>query len=62
VPSALARPHPRRPVNNARFIYLDPAARDPFADWDRAAADIAAMLRSEAGHNPYDKQLIELIG
>jgi transcriptional regulator with XRE-family HTH domain len=52
----------RRPVNNARFIYLDPAARDFFADWDRAADDIAAMLRSEAGHNPHDKQLIELIG
>jgi transcriptional regulator with XRE-family HTH domain len=53
---------PRRPVNNARFIYLDPAARDFFADWDRAADDIAAMLRSEAGHNPYDKHLVELIG
>jgi hypothetical protein len=28
----------------------------------RAADDIAAMLRSEAGSNPRDKQLIELIG
>jgi transcriptional regulator with XRE-family HTH domain len=53
---------PRRPVNNARFVYLDPAARDFFTDWERAADDIAAMLRSEAGHNPHDKQLIELIG
>jgi transcriptional regulator with XRE-family HTH domain len=53
---------PRRPANNARFVYLDPAAREFFADWDRAADDIAAMLRSEAGSNPYDKQLIELIG
>jgi len=52
----------RRPANNARFIYLDPAAREFFADWDRAADDIAAMLRSEAGSNPHDKQLIELIG
>src|SRR5690349_10569664 len=26
---------PRRPANNARFIYLDPAARDFFVDWDR---------------------------
>ena len=39
---------PRRPANNARFVYLDPAAREFFADWDRAADDIAAMLRSEA--------------
>jgi len=53
---------PRRPANNARFVYLDPAAREFFADWDRAADDIAAMLRSEAGSNPRDKQLIELIG
>jgi transcriptional regulator with XRE-family HTH domain len=53
---------PRRPANNARFVYLDPNARRFFADWDRAADDIAAMLRSEAGSNPHDKQLIELIG
>ena len=53
---------PRRPANNARFIYLDPAAREFFADWERAADDIAAMLRSEAGSNPHDKQLVELIG
>jgi hypothetical protein len=24
--------NPRRPANNARFVYLDPAARDFFAD------------------------------
>jgi transcriptional regulator with XRE-family HTH domain len=53
---------PRRPANNARFIYLDPAAREFFTDWERAADDIAAMLRSEAGSNPHDKQLVELIG
>jgi transcriptional regulator with XRE-family HTH domain len=53
---------PRRPANNARFVYLDPAAREFFADWERAADDIAAMLRSEAGINPHDKQLVELIG
>lgn len=53
---------PRRPANNARFVYLDPAAPGFFADWDQAADDIAAMLRSEAGSNPQDKDLIELIG
>jgi len=53
---------PRKPANNARFVYLDPGAREFFADWERAADDIAAMLRSEAGSNPHDKQLIELIG
>jgi transcriptional regulator with XRE-family HTH domain len=49
---------PRRPANNARFVYLDPAAREFFTDWERAADDIAAMLRSEAGSNPHDKQLV----
>ncbi|MFC9790306.1 helix-turn-helix transcriptional regulator [Rhodococcus sp. NPDC127528] len=53
---------PRRPANTARFIYLDPASQDFFVDWDRAADDIAAMLRSEAGKNPHDKALTELIG
>jgi hypothetical protein len=53
---------PRRPANNARFVYLDPAAPDFFDDWDHAADDIAAMLRSEAGANPHDKELISLIG
>ncbi|TCC23821.1 helix-turn-helix transcriptional regulator [Kribbella speibonae] len=53
---------PRRPANSARFVYLDPASHDFFQDWERAADDIAAMLRSEAGRNPHDKLLIELIG
>ena len=53
---------PRRPANNARFVYLDPASHEFFTDWDRAANDIAAMLRSEAGRNPHDKKLVELIG
>lgn len=53
---------PHRCPNTARFAYLDPAARDFFVDWERGADDIAAMLRSEAGRNPYDKKLIELIG
>lgn len=53
---------PRRPANAARFIYLDPAARDFFPDWDSTADGIAAMLRAEAGRNPYDKDLSDLIG
>lgn len=54
--------NPRRPANNARFVYLDPASKDFFPDWERAADDIAAILRSEAGRNPHDKALTELIG
>jgi len=53
---------PRRPANTTRFVYLDPAAREFFVDWDRVAADAAAMLRLEAGRNPHDPALIELVG
>ncbi len=53
---------PRRPANTARFTYLDPASQQFFTDWERAADDIAAMLRSEAGRNPHDRRLVELIG
>jgi len=43
-------------------MYLDPAAREFFVDYDRMAADAAAMLRLEAGRNPHDKALITLVG
>ncbi|MCV2490950.1 helix-turn-helix transcriptional regulator [Geodermatophilus sp. YIM 151500] len=54
---------PRRPANTTRFIYLEPdAAQQFFVDYDRTANDAAAMLRLEAGRNPHDKELIELVG
>jgi transcriptional regulator with XRE-family HTH domain len=51
-----------RPVNFARFVFLDPRATELFADWERAAKDCAALLRSEAGRTPYDRELSDLIG
>jgi transcriptional regulator with XRE-family HTH domain len=53
---------PRRPANGARFIFLDPAARDFFPEWDDIADNMAAVLRAEAGRNPHDKDLTDLIG
>lgn len=53
---------PVRPVNIARFAFLDPRARTFFADWERTAADTVARLRTEAGRNPHDKALSDLIG
>ena len=46
---------PARPVNHARFNFLDPRARDFWLDWERAADDSVATLRTEAGRDPYDK-------
>ena len=50
------------PANTTRFLYLDPAARDFFVDYDLIAQDAAATLRLEAGRNPHDKDLITLVG
>jgi transcriptional regulator with XRE-family HTH domain len=51
-----------QPVNSARFAFLDPAAADFYPEWDRVASELVAHLRSEAGRNPYDRQLSDLIG
>jgi transcriptional regulator with XRE-family HTH domain len=53
---------PRRPVNSARFIFLDPRAQDFYIDWARVAHDAVAVLRSAAGRDPYDRDLSELVG
>lgn len=54
---------PARPANTTRFVYLHPeAAEEFFVDYDRIANDAAAMLRLEAGRNPHDRALIELVG
>src|SRR3954451_3324446 len=53
---------PRQPGNWARFIFLSPDARAFYADWDRAAKDSVAILRSEAGRNPHDRDLTHLVG
>jgi transcriptional regulator with XRE-family HTH domain len=53
---------PTRPINHARFTFLDPRAHDFYPDWDRAANDGVALLRAEAGRNPYDRCLTDLVG
>ena len=55
-----ARPHRER--NFARYVFLDEAARELYADWERAAGDCVATLRLYAGRHPDDPQLTELIG
>jgi transcriptional regulator with XRE-family HTH domain len=51
-----------QPANSARFTFLDPAAQDFYVDWDRTARGLVAHLRSEAGRNPYDRGLSDLVG
>ena len=53
---------PTRPVNTARFVFLDPRAEATFGDWDRVAGETVAILRSAAGRDPYDRELSDLVG
>ena len=48
--------------NLARFIFLDPRARDYYVDWPLARSLTAAMLRFEAGRDPLNADLTALIG
>jgi transcriptional regulator with XRE-family HTH domain len=53
---------PARPANTARFVFLDRQATEFFRDYDKAANDTVALLRAEAGRDPYDRDLSDLIG
>ncbi|GEA87326.1 helix-turn-helix transcriptional regulator [Cellulomonas cellasea] len=53
---------PVHPANTARFVFLDPGASAFFRDYDRAANDTVALLRAEAGRDPYNRDLTDLIG
>jgi transcriptional regulator with XRE-family HTH domain len=53
---------PRRPANIARFTFLDDSARHFYRDWDAAAETTVAVLRTEAGRDPRDRALHDLVG
>lgn len=52
-------------TNIARFVFLNQRAEEFFAGdsgWDTIADDAVAILRAEAGRDPHDKRLTDLIG
>lgn len=51
-----------RTPNLARFQFLDPAAREFYPDWDLFAGMCVAIMRAEAGRDPHDKGLQDLVG
>jgi transcriptional regulator with XRE-family HTH domain len=53
---------PRRPVNNARFVFLDPRSTAFYRDWSKAADDTVAILRTQAGQDPHNRDLSDLVG
>ena len=48
--------------NIARFTFLDERAYDFYPDWDLFAEVTVAILRTEAGRDPHNKDLHDLIG
>jgi len=48
--------------NFARYTFLDQDAHRFYPDWATAAATCVAILRTEAGRDPYDKGMHDLVG
>jgi transcriptional regulator with XRE-family HTH domain len=53
---------PQRPANFGRFVFLDARADAFYRDWNDAAYQTVALLRSEAGRAPHDRVLSDLVG
>ncbi|MFG1811441.1 helix-turn-helix transcriptional regulator [Streptomyces sp. NPDC049040] len=53
---------PAKQRNLARFLFLHPAARDLYADWDTQIAGCVARLRALAGTDPDAPDLAGLVG
>ncbi|WP_109032739.1 helix-turn-helix transcriptional regulator [Streptomyces rubrogriseus] len=49
-------------ANFPRYFFLDPGSRDFFVDWEEGARATVAVLRAEAGREPHDRALRELVG
>jgi hypothetical protein len=60
--SALYERDPTRRPNFARYTFLDEDSHRFYADWDEAADVCVAILRTEAGRDPHDKDMHDLVG
>lgn len=54
--------NPENQRNLARFNFLDPASRRFYPDWELFGDMAVAILRREAGRDPHDKDLHDLVG
>jgi len=51
-----------RTPNLARFQFLDPTSHEFYPDWDLFAEMCVAIMRAEAGRDPHNKDLHDLVG
>ncbi|ANZ40872.1 transcriptional regulator [Lentzea guizhouensis] len=48
--------------NLARMVFLDPAGREFYREWDRAAHSCVAEIRAAYGHDPGNTRIAEVVG
>ncbi len=60
--SSLYDSDPSGQPNFARYTFLDDDSHRFYPDWETAADTCVAILRTEAGRDPYDKGLYDLVG
>ena len=60
--SSLYDRNPGGQPNFARYTFLDDDSHRFYPDWETAADTCVAILRTEAGRDPYDKDLHDLVG
>jgi transcriptional regulator with XRE-family HTH domain len=60
--AALYERTPSGPPNFARYTFLDDDSHHFYPDWDTAADTCVAILRTEAGRDPHDRWLQDLVG
>jgi len=51
-----------RTPNLARFQFLDPASRDFYPAWDLFGEMCVGIMRAEAGRDPHDRTMQDLVG
>ena len=59
---ALLGLRPEQRPNMAKVLFLEPAMRDLFEDWEAEAQNVASYLRMASSDQPDDHLLAELIG
>ena len=60
--SSLYETYPVGPPNFARYTFLDSDSHRFYPHWDAAADTCVAILRTEAGRDPHDKAMHDLVG
>lgn len=54
--------HTGSAINLARYTFLDARAQVFYPEWDVVADMTVALLRASAGHDPFDRDLTDLVG